>query len=290
MEISSQYVGVPLREYRTVISWRDTMNYAAALDDSNPLYFDDEHEEGIIAPPLFAVAVTWPVIEHIGEYIEASDFPREVLLTQVHFTEHLELHRPLKPGDALTVKGRIAAILPRRAGTYVVMRFDAVDAEGAPVFTEHIGAMMRGVSCAGEGRGNDALPQVPSSPGGIPLWESPVFIDALRPFVYDGCSRIFFPSHTSRRFAHDVGLPDISLQGTATLGFALRELINKEAGGDPRRVKALACRFTGMVLPGTEITVTLEAREEGGRGLFFAVSDSAGNKVIKDGYALLDGE
>jgi acyl dehydratase len=115
-----------------------------------------------------------------------------------------------------------------------------------------------------------------------------VHIDVLRPFVYDGCSRIYFPIHTSRKFAHDVGLSGIILQGTATLGFAVRELINKEAGADPRRLKALACRFAGMVLPGTEITVTLSAREEEGRGLFFTVSDSAGTAVIKDGYALLD--
>ena len=51
----------------------------------------------------------------------------EVLMTQVHHTENLEFHRPLRPGDRLTVKGRVAAILPHRAGTRVVMRFDALD-------------------------------------------------------------------------------------------------------------------------------------------------------------------
>jgi len=64
----------------------------------------------------------------------------EVLVTQVHHTENLEFHRPLRPGDRLTVKGHVAAILPHRAGTRVVIRFAALDEAHEPVFTEHIGA------------------------------------------------------------------------------------------------------------------------------------------------------
>ncbi|UCG04133.1 MAG: MaoC family dehydratase N-terminal domain-containing protein [Candidatus Heimdallarchaeota archaeon] len=34
------------------------MNYAAAIDDNNEFYFDDERKDGIVAPPMFAVATT----------------------------------------------------------------------------------------------------------------------------------------------------------------------------------------------------------------------------------------
>jgi acyl dehydratase len=290
MEISTRFVGTRLKDYKAEITWRHTMNYAAAIDDDNPCYFDDEREGGIIAPPMFNVAVTWPIVERIWEYIEADDFPIELLATQVHYTEHLEFHRPLKPEGTVTVKGEIAAILPHRAGTHVIIRFDALDDEGLPLFTEHIGAMMRGVKCVDDGaRKEEALPEVPLFEGEKTLWEVPLHLDPLRSFVYDGCSDIVFPIHTSKRFAHQVGLPGIIIQGTATLAFAVRELINREAAMNPLRLQSLSCRFAGMVLPGTDITVQLEGKDEkeDGTGLFFSVINQEGKRAISGGYALV---
>lgn len=291
MEISSRFVGSKLKDYTAKVTWRDTMNYAASIGDNNPYYFDDEREHGVIAPPMFSVALTWPISERIWDYIEAPDFPKEIIATQVHYTEHLSFHRPVRPGDRLKIKGKIAAILPHKAGTHVVIRFDAIDKEGDPVFTEHIGAMMRGVKCSDEGRGGEDLPKVPKPSGNSPpLWESTIPIDLLEPFVYDGCTNIFFPIHTSVKFAHAVGLPGRILQGTATLAYALRELINKEAKGNPFELKSAYCRFTGMVLPGTTIRVQLIKKDSrgGGTDLFFAVLNAEEKKAISGGYARLE--
>ncbi|MBN2283351.1 MAG: MaoC family dehydratase N-terminal domain-containing protein [Deltaproteobacteria bacterium] len=291
MEISASWTGTSLRDFHTVIDWRDTMNYAAALDDDNPCYFNDERPEGVLAPPLYAVALTWPVSEKIWEFIEAENFPVELLATQVHYTEHLHFYRPLAPGVALTIRGNIAAILPHRAGTHVVIRFDGLDEAGERIFTEHIGAMLRGVRCIDGERGREDLPAVPRCDGisGEPCWEETVHVHALFPFLYDGCSRIFFPIHTSRKFARQVGLPGIIVQGTATLALAVREIIRREAGGDPRRLRSLSCRFTGMVLPGTDIIVRLleRKRTQGATELFFAVLDQDCRQAISGGYASL---
>ncbi|MEW6110922.1 MAG: MaoC family dehydratase N-terminal domain-containing protein, partial [Thermodesulfobacteriota bacterium] len=61
MKLDTNFAGISLKTYQTEVTWRRTMNYAAAIDDHNPVYFDDEREGGIIAPPMFAVAVTWPI-------------------------------------------------------------------------------------------------------------------------------------------------------------------------------------------------------------------------------------
>lgn len=291
MEISSSFVGSRLKDYAAEVTWRNTMNYAASIGDNNPCYFDDERERGVIAPPAFSVALTWPISERIWDYIEAPDFPKEIIATQVHYTEHLMFHRPVRPGDRLRITGRIAAILPHKAGTHVVIRFDAIALNDAPVFTEHIGAIMRGVKCTDEGRGGDDLPKIPRTSGDSPpLWESVIPIDALEPFIYDGCTNIFFPIHTSVKFAHEVGLPGIILQGTATLAYALREIINKEAGGDPFELKSAYCRFTGMVLPGTIIRVRLIRNDSnnGGSDLFFTVMNAEKKKAISGGYVRLE--
>jgi acyl dehydratase len=291
MELSSKFVGTTLKDHHSEISWRQTMNFAAAVDDNNAFYLDDEREGGIVAPPMFSVAVTWPIIEHIWEYLEAEDFPMEVMLTQVHHTEHLEFYRPMRPGDRLIVKGKIAAILPHRSGTRVIIRFDAVDRDGDAFFTEHLGALMRGVTCPDEGRCPVPLPEAPSfQVSENPLWESRIHIEPLRPHIYDGCTDIVFPIHTSKSFARQVGLPGNILQGTATLAFSVREMINREAEGDPSRLRRLYCRFTGMVLPGSTISVDLVGKREGEAGteLHFTVLNQEGKKAISGGYALLE--
>jgi len=290
MELSSRFVGTPLRVLETWVTARQTMNYAAATGDPNPSYFNDTRAEGVIAPPMMAVSLTWQITERIWDYLQAEDFPREVLLTQVHYTEHLRFHRPMRPGDRLFIRGKVAAILPRKAGMLVVLRFDALDEREQPVFTEHIGGMMRGVRCPDGGAGSEDLPHLPGEAADEEgFWEATLTVDPLAPFVYDGCTNIHFPIHTSAQFARDVGLPGIILQGTATLAFAARELVNREAGGNPALLKALACRFTGMVLPGSVIRIRMTGRQNvnDGRLARFTVLNGEGGKAISDGSALL---
>jgi acyl dehydratase len=218
-----------------------------------------------------------------------TDFPQEVLFTQVHYSEHLTLHRPVAPGMRLAINGAIAAILPHRAGTYVVIRYDALDDSGRPVFTEHIGAMMRGVECADAGKGESSLPSVPLRKSESVLWESVIPISPLAPFIYDGCTRIHFPIHTSVQFARRVGLPGIIHQGTATLAVSVQNILRREAGGDPHKLASVYCRFSGMVMPGSSIRVCLTGKNRGAGGtdLFFTVYNAEGKKAISDGYMRL---
>ncbi len=291
MELSSNLAGSVLKEYRKEVNWRETMNYAAAVGDNNPCYFDDERVDGIIAHPMFCVAVTWPVTEKLEEFISPGLLPADISATKVHYTEHIEFYRPVKPGDLLTVKGKIAAVMPHRAGTHIVIRYDVSDKTGMPVFTEHIGALLRYVKCTDSGRGGESLPSVPAcgSKGAL-LWEAAVPVDPMRSFVYDGCTNIYFPIHTSKQFAKMVGLPGIILQGTATLAYAVKELINREASENPLCLKSLSCRFTGMVIPGTQIRIQLIEKldRENGKELHFSVTNSDGLKAVSNGYALIE--
>jgi acyl dehydratase len=293
MELNSNLVGTTLKPYRREITGRETMNYAAAVGDDNPWYFDDERDGGLVAPPLFSVAVTWPILERIWEYIDTDRFPPELLLTQVHHTEHLVFHRPIRTGDNLTVRGRIAAVLPHRAGTQVVICFEARDQTDQAVFTEHTGALLRGVSCMGGGKGGETLPAIPPGPEeDQALWETVIPIDPLRPFIYDGCANIYFPIHTSKSFARQVGLPGIILQGTATLALAAREILDREAGKDPRKLLTFSGRFTGMVLPGTSIRVSLVGKttRSDGTDLHFVVRNAEGQPAVSKGYAFIKNE
>jgi hypothetical protein len=289
--LNSELNGTHLRDYETSVNWRDIMNYSAAIGDANPRYFDDESSNGIIAHPIYPVAISWNIIGRIQEFIVSEKFPTELLLSQVHYTEHLEIHQPLSPGLELVIKGQIIAILPHRAGTHVIIRLVAREKEGAPVFTEHIGAMLRGVECIGGSSGKESLPIVQNISDAVdPCWTSTLSIDKLMPFVYDGCTDIVFPIHTSIKFARMVGLPGIILQGTATLALAVTELVNRELNREPTRVKSVSCRFTGMVLPGSNISVRMIEKRKNNTAtdLLFDVCNIDGERVISSGCLSAD--
>ena len=290
MKIETKYVGTPLRDYNVKINWRNTMNYAASLQDNNPYYFDDERKEGIVAPPMFAVAVTWPIIENLRDFMSGKKLPYRVMSTIVHYSEHLIIYRLIKPGDELTIKGNIIAMIPHQAGTHIITQFEALDKNNAPVFKEYMGGMLRGVECIGDAKGIENLPNIPQGNfNDKSQWKEILPIDKLQTFIYDGCSRIYFPIHTSKKFAHMVGLSDIILQGTATLAYAVREITNKEANGNPENIKEIACNFTGMIMPGTNIEIQMNNKSEIEKNvdLFFTVHNNEKKKAIRNGYIKL---
>ena len=290
MKISSQFINTPLKEHKVQVDWRSIMNYAAAINDDNPIYFNDESENGIVAHPMFPVAVSWPIMENLSNYINSENFPIRVFTTIVHYYEHLKIYRLIRPDDEIKINGKITAILPHRAGTHVTLRLDAVDKKNNPVFTEYIGGMLRGVKCVGEGKGEESLPmRTILKSDDEPIWKRNVYIDKLRSFVYDGCTDIVFPIHTSKKFAHFVGLPDIILQVTATLAFAVKEIINVESERDPNRVREIACNFSGMVYPDSNISIHVKKKKETGNSkeIFFEVYNHENKKAIRNGYILL---
>ncbi len=286
MQIGSEIVGRKLKEYRTEVTWRRTTNYAASVGDPNPYYLDDERAGGLIAPPTLAAALTWPIVQNVYDYIDLG-YPPEIFFQMVHYSEQLIFHRPLRPGEKLSITGEVAAVLPAKNGTHVIFKFPALDGSGAPVFTEYIGGVFRGVSCSDPGRGAENIPAEPGprvAPVAAPLWEVPLPITREAPYLYDGCADVVFAIHTSPAFARSVGLPDIIYHGIATLAQAVRELINREACGDPTGVQAISCRFRGMVLPDSFIRVQLLQRQSEPDGaekaLFFRVLNQEGREAV----------
>ncbi len=263
------------------------MNYAASIGDHNPWYFDDERDGGIIAPPMLVVALTWPFGESARHYWDENHFPLDLLVRQVHYTEQIVFDRPLLPGDKLTITADLPMIVPHRGGTYMIVRCTARDESGERVFVEYAGTLLRGVRCTDKGTTLDAPPETPKFRGeGDPLWEEVIPISPVAAHVYDGCAKIFNPIHTSQQFAKWVGLPGIILHGSCTLAMAVMEAINREGGGDPRTVHRLSCRFTGMVIPGTEITIRGlgKQQEDGANQVFFEVLNGEKRKAISEGF------
>ncbi|RJO63603.1 MAG: hypothetical protein C4523_19760 [Myxococcales bacterium] len=286
LAIDPGIVGAQSPEEVREVNARDTMNYAAAVGDMNPRYFDDAAASGVVAPPLYAVSATWPVMIGLPEILSGRVDP-SIFAMMVHAGEQLTFHRLIRPGERLILRGRVAAVAPAGSGTLLTLRVEAKDSDGKPVFTEYADAMLRQVECKGEGAEAETIPRLtfPNAKD-TPLWETPVPVAPAAPYLYDGCANIVFPIHTSQATAQAVGLPGVIVQGTAVLAMAARELVNREGDGDPARLKALACRFSGMVFPGTTISVRLVGRQGPLRA--FDVLDGNGKAVLKNGVARIE--
>jgi len=289
MQVSSDVVGKKLKQYTAEISQRQISNYAAAVGDLNPCYLDDERKEGLIAPPTMASAITWPIIQNLGDYVDLG-YPPEALFQLVHYSEQLTIHRPVQVGDSLSITGEVAAVLPRKSGTHVIFKLPALDKNGDAVFTEYIGGLLRGVECPDGGRGAEKVPAPVELPEEAkfsgPAWEVSLPVTRKDCYIYDGCADVPFPIHTSPAFARGVGLPGIIYQGIATLAQAVRELTNRELYAEPARIGALSCFFRGMVVPDSFIRVQLLKRSEEsmGKSLFFRVLNAEGKEAVSEGF------
>ena len=289
MEISSAPVGKISRTFKTTITWRMTTNFAAGLNDPNPCYFDEEREAGLIAPPMLATSLTWPISSNIIDNW-GTDFDPVIFHRQVHFIEHLRWHRIMRPGNNLEIRGELASIGPCRGGSLVVVKYSAFDLNANLIFEEFCGGLLRGIRCPGGLKTSCEPPKLLEVVDNTrPDWKHTIFLDKLAPYVYDSCANTPFPIHTSPRFAKSVGLPGNIIHGTHTLTLAVREIINREANGDPRCLHAVNCCFSGMVFPGTPITIqVLEKRASDSTLLiFFEVLNAEGKRAISDAYAII---
>jgi acyl dehydratase len=92
------------------------------------------------------------------------------------------------------------------------------------------------------------------------------------------------PIHLDEEFARKVGLPGVIAHGMLQMGLMATFAV-QSAGGDPRRVKRLGCRFAAMVLPGDEVTFSGEPDANG--RLDITATNQKGERVLTKAFAEL---
>ena len=162
MPISSAAAGSPLDTSREQISVRRILAYAAGIGATASPAFDDDREGGVVAMPPFCVSLEWPVVSgaRAREGLGAEGAER---YRGVHASQDSFFHRPIRPGDDLETRGRIASVVPTRAGALVAMKLETVDlATGETVVTSWSHSIYRGVEVGGEAAVIEQAPAVPS--------------------------------------------------------------------------------------------------------------------------------
>lgn len=281
VKLSSQIVGAHMKPYHYRVNFRQISNYAASIFDENDRYFNTQKESEIIAHPLFAVRISWEIVTKFFKLWQVK-LPADIFDHLLHHSEYLIVHRPLKPGDELTIRGEISGLIPHKLGAKIVLKFDYFDSSDQHVLTEYVTAILFGVKCLDDGKITHDLPEIGRIQSTVPLWQEPLSVSRSAPYVYDGCNNIVYPIHTDIHYARSVGLPDIVLQGTATLAMGVSAIIRKELGNDPGRVKVVAGKFTGIVVPPNQLNVRL--LKKGATDFSFDILDQNDKFVLRGGY------
>ncbi|MGA2410087.1 MAG: MaoC/PaaZ C-terminal domain-containing protein [Candidatus Binataceae bacterium] len=244
-----------------------------------------------MAHPLFPVCIEW----QIAGTLRAQ---HRVTLSQVeaargvHATQHMILHRPIRPPIKVTTTAAIVGIEQRRPGPYEVVRYETLGEHKAPICTTYSGSIYREVQLTGAERPAN-VPATPmcTVPLAKPLAEFTIPIPANMAHVYTECAHIWNPIHTDAAVAAAAGLPAIMLHGTATLALAVSKIIESECGNDPAQVAEVYGRFGAMVFMPSEVLVRIVGREQsaGRPAIFFEAISAEGGRAIRDGAVVLRG-
>ncbi len=279
MPLNKNCVGRQFPPITTDVTSAATMAYARAYNDDNPAFFDNNRPGGVVAPPMFGVVVTWnSVMGAVMDPEVGAD-----LLRLVHGEQDMRFFAPIRPGDRITSRARIASIETKATGETMAVEIVADNQNGDPVLRIMFSVFIRG------GRRRDAVlePRPVEIARGEPLLSVVQKIDPDQTIRYAAASGDRNPIHVDENVAKMAGLPGIIVHGLCTMAFTSKVVIDRLCGGDPLRLSRLAVRFSRPVRPGETLTTKVWADgEHDNRKVFAFETFNANNQaVIKDGIA-----
>jgi acyl dehydratase len=196
----------------------------------------------------------------------------DVDLTRVvHGRQELILHRPLPVNGRDRARSRIAAVHDK--GTAAVVVTETTTA----LFTSRISIFAKGEGGFGGDRG-------PSTR--VPVPERAPDVEALSPteprqaLWYRLCGDRN-PLHADPAFAAAAGFPRPILHGLCTYGIVAKAAVDHALDGDPDRLAAYSCRFSGVVFPGETLRTRIW-REDGRLVVTATVADRDDAPALAD--------
>jgi acyl dehydratase len=279
MPLRSAIVGELLPAMSIAVTPRMALAYSAGLGDDAVL---DDASPDFAASPFFCVSLEWQLV--IAARNEMLGVTPAEAVRAVHTGQNTRFLNPLRPGQTVTVSGRIAEVRETRAGALSVTELNVTDADGMRLTSTLSTGIFRGVGVDGEDRKMDSSWPVSDSVPMGEVSETIIAIDRGFPHRYTECANIWNPIHTERMVALAAGLPDIIVHGTALWALAGKTLLSHFAPDAPQRLKNLSGRFGAMVIPGNAIVVRHGKVSQDGN-VAFEVLNAQGETAIADGRA-----
>ncbi len=251
--------------------------YAKATNDPIAAHLD-----GTFAPPVFAVV---PVTAIMAD-ATMGVVPDELMLRILHGEHDFRFHRPIEPGEVLTVRAKPIGIESKDSGVVVTTLMETRSDRGDLVNEQYFIGFFRGGTF--EGIVGERSPQHgfdASLRGSEPAFIAVQTFDADQTFRYSEPAGDPMPIHLDDDFAKAMGLPGIIIHGLCTIAFTSHALLTQVSPHDPSRLKRLAVRLSKPAMPNETVTSTFWNTGEGVYAFETAGDEKPGKFVITDGLA-----
>jgi acyl dehydratase len=245
--------------------------YARATNDLNERYLGDD----VVASPIF------PVVPSFQAFMGASmdgELQADVMRL-VHGMEEHVLHKPIRPGDTLSINSVLESIEQKESGETFTVKGTQKNQNGELVAEVRGTMFIRGSG----GGGKKSAPA--EEPQRDIVYEEATKVDEDQTHRYAEASGDHNPIHLDENVAKMAGLPGIINHGMCTMAIATKGAVDGLAGGDPTRIKRVAVRFSKPVLPGQELTTRFwkEGESDANTTYGFETYNPDGQAVIKGG-------
>jgi acyl dehydratase len=282
MPLNKSCVGKQYPPVITEVTLDAIQKYARAYNDDNPAFFDPKRPGAIVAPPMFAVVVTWNALMNavMDPSVQAD------LLRLVHGEQDMEFLNPIRPEDIITASAKIVSIDTKASGETMTVELGASNQAGTSIAKILFSAFIRGSRNRDAARAESAAASVEPARG-EPDFTVAQTIDDDQTYRYAEASGDRNPIHVDANVAKMAGLPGIIVHGLCTMAFTSKVAIDKLCDGDPTRLKRLRVRFSRPVLPGQTITTKVwrDSDKSGRKSFAFETFNPNAQAVIKAGLA-----
>ncbi|MCW2523721.1 MAG: dehydratase [Frankiales bacterium] len=256
--------------------------FGLAINDDNPRY-----QDGSAVPPTYAVV---PVFE---AFRSVAALPPESMVNGRgggHGEHELIYHQPITPGMTLHTTADRYAVITSKAGMNVFVRLISVDDSGQTVLEQYWSAINVGEVTGGNQGGPMPDHTFPEAARERLVGTKTVTSTRDQTFRYAGASGDRAIIHVSDQAATRMGQRSKFLQGALSLGLSSRVLVELAAGGDPRRIRRVAVRFSGYVFPQKDIEVSVYeiGPVDNGRTAYAFEAVSEGRTVLRHGRIEVD--
>ena len=242
--------------------------YARATNDENERYLAGEDS---VASPIFPIVPAFQFLMKAGmdPELEAD------LMRLVHGEEEHILHKPIRPGDVLTLTPVIESIEQKETGETFTVKVTETNQDDDVVAEIRATSFIRGTG-SGKKSGGAATGDLQRDV----VYEETTKVDDDQTVRYAEASGDPNPIHVDENIAKMAGLPGIINHGMCTLAIATKGAVDGIAGGDPTRIKRVSARFSKPVFPGQELTTKFWKESDNTYG--FETYNPEGQAVIKN--------
>lgn len=248
MPLNFDLAGKVYEPVSVTITAEEIEQYALASGDHNPRH----------APGADQIAsLVFPVRPGLGLMLQATSDPElgvDNPLMIPHGEQAFTYHRPIRPGDTLTLTPRLEAVDDKGEGATFTSSLTAIDEAGEPVVDQSAVVFVRG---GGSGTRRPKQQRRPPPERGAVAAKFTNRVAPDMPARYAAASGDHNPIHTDPAVATAVGLPGVVNHGLGTLSLVAGGIVAHVLDGDPTVVGGLRARFTGLVLPGGDLATTV---------------------------------